>query len=391
MPLFLRLSIALLLTTALSAGEALEVHSFASVGGYRTWGNNWISASDEDGSIDLWEFALNASSTPFSSSPPFDRLRLNAQVFARDFGVFDNRRIQLDLANADYRFSDGLGLQVGRLRLSSGLYSEILDIDTARVPVLLPVTIYSLSARDLFLSTDGAKLYGYLSAGGDSGIEYALYAGDKSFERDGGLAAYFRETGLGPEIRDIDLDLLAGGMAHWHTPIPGLGIRVSALEGINLDVIGFDPATGIQVASHTDRYLQIITGLEYQIGSLTLAAEYQRRNAHIRNTVSIAGATIATVDSADQGGGAYLSATWNALRRVDLYAAVEGDWRDTTSERMPPRRTLVGAVRWDPIDHLLIKAEVEFVRGTGGLAAGLNPDGLAEHWWLAAIKSTVDF
>lgn len=388
---FLRFSAIALMVAPLCAGDALEVHSFASVGGYRTWANNWLSASDRDGSVDLWEFALNASATPFASTPVLDRLRLNAQVFARDLGVYDNRQIQLDLANADYRFSDILGLQLGRVRLASGLYGEILDIDTARVPIFLPTVIYSLNARDLFISTDGAKLYGYLSTGGDSGFEYNLYAGDKHFDRDGGFASYFAQSGLGPEIEELDLDLLTGGMLHWHTPITGLGVRLSALEGYNLDATGFNPASGLHISSHTDRYRQIIAGMQYQIGTVTLAAEYQRRNGHTHTTVRSGPIIVATSDSADQGGGAYLSGTWSVIRHVDLYAAVQGDWTDTTRERMPSKRTLVGAVRWDPMEHLVFKAEVEFVRGTHGLSATLNPNGLDEHWWIAALKTTVDF
>jgi hypothetical protein len=387
----LRLVAVLLLAAPLSAGDAVEVHSFVSVGGYRTWGDNWLSASDRDGSAELWEFALNASATPFPATAPLDRLRLNAQVFARDLGVYDNGKLQLDLANADYRFCDLLGLQVGRVRLPIGLYNEILDIDTARVPIFLPVAVYALRSRDLYLSTDGAKLYGYLGTGGDSGCEYAVYAGDKHFDRNAGFAAYFSDLGYGPEIEDIDADLLAGAMLHWHTPIPGLGLRLSGGYLRNLDVVGFDPATGLRIASHTDRYAQLIGSLEYQRGRLTVAAEYERLNGHSRLTESAGGVVIGSSDVPDQSSGAYLSATWSATPGVDLYGALEGAWSDSTRERMPPKRALVGAVRWDPIEHLLIKAEVQFVRGSAGLSPTLNPDGMGEHWWMAALKTTVDF
>ena len=77
-----------------------------------------------------------------------DRLRLGVQLFARDLGPIGNYDAKFDWFYLDYRLSDWLGLRAGRVKLPFGLYNEINDVDAARVPILLPQSVYSTRNRD---------------------------------------------------------------------------------------------------------------------------------------------------------------------------------------------------------------------------------------------------
>lgn len=152
----------------------LETHGYASFGNVRSWGRDWIDGS-EGGTNEFWEAAINVISRPT------DRLRLGAQIFVRDVGDYDNGTPQLDWAYADWRAADQFGAQLGRVRVALGLYNEVLDIDAARTPVLLPSSVYSLRSRDLYISTDGGKLYGFLDMAGAGSLEYQFYAGKRNW------------------------------------------------------------------------------------------------------------------------------------------------------------------------------------------------------------------
>ena len=118
-------------TRALGADELtsspVEMHGFVSQGFIKTTNNNYL-ANSKRGSFEFTEVGIN-----FTKSLS-DRMRLGVQLFARDLGPVGDYKPQFDWFYLDYRFADWLGIRAGRTKLPFGLYNEINDIDSARVP-----------------------------------------------------------------------------------------------------------------------------------------------------------------------------------------------------------------------------------------------------------------
>ena len=108
----------------------LETHGFVSQGYIRTTDNNYLARSASSrGSFEFSEVGLNFT------QPLGEHLRAGVQLFARDLGPLGNYDIKADWFYLDYRWTDALGLRAGRIKLPCGLYNEINDIDSARVPL----------------------------------------------------------------------------------------------------------------------------------------------------------------------------------------------------------------------------------------------------------------
>ena len=120
----------------------------------------YLAAKSQRGSFDFNEVGIN-----FTKSLG-ERLRFGIQFFARDVGPVGNDTPRVDWFFLDYRFTDWLGVRAGRLKVPFGLYNEVNDVDSARVPVLLPQAVYPILNRDLLLAQTGFELYGYHEDGG---------------------------------------------------------------------------------------------------------------------------------------------------------------------------------------------------------------------------------
>src|SRR6187399_37620 len=138
--------------------QALEVHGFVSQGFIKTTNNNYLAKS-ERGSFEFVEAGVNFT------KPLSDRLRVGLQLFARDLGPTGNYRPQFDWFYFDFRVADWFGIRAGRTKLPFGLYNETSDIDAARVPVLLPQSVYPQANRDFLLAQTGGEIYGYVPLG----------------------------------------------------------------------------------------------------------------------------------------------------------------------------------------------------------------------------------
>ncbi len=364
-------------------GEALglEAHGFASFGWLAAAGNNWFGVDDR-GTTQFWEAAANVIARPV------DRLRLGAQIYARDLSRYDNGRATLDWAYADWRAADALGVTVGRFKIPFGLYNEELDVDAARVPIFLPLSIYALRTRDFYISNDGVKVYGLVQIGGGGSVEYALHAGRKSYNTTGGFATYLTELGLGERIDAMTTGLNAGGMLQWNTPWSGLALRASLLDLHDFRVDAASPATATTSHTQAENYWQGVLSAQLELPSATLAAEYLR--IHGRARVEVAPIGFGS-DLVDNSAGAYASATWHARRWLEPYAAFEATWADAYHDSASYLYAAVLAVRFQPLAHWSLKAEFRDVWGTTALLASDNPSGFTQNWQIFALKTTVDF
>ncbi|HEY0710229.1 MAG TPA: hypothetical protein VGG33_25685, partial [Polyangia bacterium] len=197
----------------------LEFHGFVSQGFLKSTGNNYLAQSKR-GSWEFAEVGINFTKTLS------DRLRAGIQLFARDVGDIGNYDARVDWFYLDYRFADWLGLRAGRTKLPFGLYNEVSDIDSARVPVLMPQSIYSLRSRDYLLAQTGAELYGLVSLGGLGALEYRIYGGT--------MFADIANTSSTLRIERLDIPYLNGARLMWEAPLPGLRLGAS-LQTLELD------------------------------------------------------------------------------------------------------------------------------------------------------------
>lgn len=359
----------------------LETHGFVSFGYLESARNNWLGDTI-GGTGQFWEAAANVIARPM------ERLRIGAQLFARDLVKYDNGRVDLDWAYADYRLADALGVQLGRVKLPLALYNESLDVDAARAPIFLPPAVYALRSRDLFISTDGGKAYGSFDVGAGGAIDYSLFLGAKRIAPESGFATYMGELGLGPEIEDISAQWLGGGMVQWNTPLRGLALRLSIGDLHDFRVEGRDEANGLTSHTTVGDYIEWWISLQYELRQVTLAAEYTRVHGRGESVIEPLGLTIPLVDNSE---GAYLGATWHLASWFETYTGIEGSWGDAYDRSQLYAYTGVLAANLMPLPNWSLKVELRGVRGTMGINANDNPDGVADRWGVIALKTTVDF
>ncbi|HEU5076295.1 MAG TPA: hypothetical protein VFU02_19010, partial [Polyangiaceae bacterium] len=195
----------------LPAQSEIQVHGFVSQGFIKTTDNDYLAES-ERGSAEFTEVGLNFT------LPLSEDFRVGMQLFARDLGPVGNYAARFDWFYLDYRFRDWLGLRAGRTKLPFGLYNETSDIDAARVPVLLPQSVYPTVNRDYLLAQTGAELYGLVPLGPGGQLEYRLYGG----------TVFFEPEDTAPQIGDVTVPYIAGGRLMWLSPLTGLQLGGSA-------------------------------------------------------------------------------------------------------------------------------------------------------------------
>lgn len=354
----------------------LEAHGFVSFGWYRTWENNYLDNDSLDGTDEFYEAALNATLRPL------DRVRIGAQLYVRDLGRYENGAVRLDWAFAELSVDSSLVLQGGRVKVPVGLYNELQDIDPARTPIFLPQSIYPIRLRDSQAFVDGGKATGFLEVPGGTSLDYAVYGGTKNIEPDSAFSASSTER-LQARATDIDIDWNAGAMVHWHTPINGLGLRVSYLYTKDL-VLTAEGNLGT-VIQDTDVEVLVVSA-EWEQPAWTVAAEYaySANDGEVRTA-----APTPFVVERDYNAG-YLSATWHAASWFDAYAAVEYQQSEQSSV-VSDGWAYVAAVNLMPLPNWSLKAEFQIHDGPIGILASDNPQGVSTSWQVLAFKTTVDF
>src|SRR5580704_7460413 len=150
---------------------SVEVHAFVSQGFIFSVNNNYLADSTTHGSFEFSEIGLN-----FTKSVT-DKLRVGMQLFAQYLGPTGNYTPQFDWFYLDYRVKDWLGFRAGRVKIPFGLYNEINDVDSARVPILLPQSIYPVESDNFLLAQTGGEVYGYSKSRVLGGLEYRAYGG----------------------------------------------------------------------------------------------------------------------------------------------------------------------------------------------------------------------
>jgi len=365
----------------------VEVHGFVSQGFIKTTENNYLAADSTRGSFEFTEAGINFT------KPLTDKLRAGIQLFAHDLGPLGNYSPQFDWFYLDYRFWDWLGIRAGRTKLPFGLYNETNDIDAARVPVLLPQSLYPVQNREFLLAQTGGEIYGIVPLGEAGEAEYRGYGGTIFLDTSNSLT----------ELSEFQVPYLVGGRLMWLAPLEGLQLggsvqalrldfdfQPSAEQVAEFEAAGQLPPDFSGTVSARIPALLWIASLEYQLGELSLAAEYGRSYAKAETSLLLP-ETRSTTE------GFYGLATYRVTPwfTPGIYYSVLNPSLGQRTGRSAYQRDLALTFRYDLNAHWLLKLEGHYMRGTAALRADLN-DGaplntLAKRWGVLLIKTTAYF
>jgi hypothetical protein len=378
-----------------SAGRTIDIHGFISEGAFWSSSNDYIGASSR-GSVKLFEAGINVS------TEVADRLRAGVQLFARDFGTLEDPP-RFDWAFLDYRLRGWLGLRAGIIKMPFGLYNEYTDIDSARLPILMPQSIYSFVNRDVLLSHRGFALYGNYALGSAGEIDYQVWLGTLSIPENA-------LTLRGATLDSIDTKYVTGAQLFWQPPVEGLrvgGTFLRASIDFNLTLSDANIAALIMaglvppdyngafvVSQRPDTW--VVGSAEYVRGSWLFAGEYSRAFKHQQS--SIPALSPAFDEDSERF---YALATYRTSPRFELggYYSVhfldvdDRGGRDSVkyAERFYAwQRDLAATVRFDVNDHWLWKLEGHFIDGAADLPIAANPKP-DRFWGLVLLRTTATF
>jgi hypothetical protein len=353
-----------------------QVHGFVSPGFILTTSNNYLARSKK-GSFEFTEVGLNLT------VPITDKLRTGIQLFSRDLGPIGNYSLKADWFYLDYRFEDWLGFRAGRVKIPFGLYNEVNDVDAARVPVLLPQSIYSLANRDFLLAQTGVEIYGRSSLGKLGAFEHRHYAG-----------TIFLDTGeqssLSTRLTGVQVPFLAGQRLMWETPLEGLRVGGS-MQALKLDAQGVIQGKPITLSLPVFLW---VASVEYTHRDLLLAAEYGRQNAGLTaSDSSLVPPQARRIDS-ERG---YVMASYRMGKVFHPGAYYSIAYPDIRTRNGPAasQHDVAMTFRFDINSWWLVKLEGHFMSGTAGLTSQLNDgeplDALERRWGVFLAKTTAYF
>ena len=370
-------------------GISLEAHGFVSQGAIKSTGNNYL-VNSKRGSLDFTEMGLNFTTRPT------DRLRIGFQLFARRLGTTGNFNAKTDWFYFDYRWRDWLGIRAGRVKLPFGLYNDVNDIDAARVPILLPQSVYPLSSRDFLLAQSGLELYGFRTLRAAGALDYRVYAGAAQIDLPS-------QAGQVPQISSVETPYVIGGRLLWETPVERLRVG-GTVQALRLDLSTIFPpmpptAMGGAVPLALKAVLWVASA-EYNASDLLLAAEYSRW--HVRTEANAPVGTLppgvleslnGTIDSERLYGlAAYRVKAW---LQPGVYYSLYFPNVDARSGRAGKQHDTAATLRFDINHHWLVKLEGHYMNGTAGLTAAMNGNtpiaNLPENWFVFLLKTTAYF
>jgi hypothetical protein len=361
-----------------SEGDPLsvEVHAFVSQGFILSANNNYLADNTTHGSFQYSEVGIN-----FTKSVT-EKLRLGLQLFTQYLGPTGSYTPQADWFYLDYHWKDWLGFRTGRVKIPFGLYNETQDIDSARVPVLLPQSVYPLENTNYLLAQTGAELYGYLKLHGAGALDYRAYGG-----------TIFVNTLIPPgtpyQVEDLNVPYVIGGRLVWETPLEGLRFAGS-LQTFRLNATLLEnsmPTMPITLGIPAELW---VASAEYSAHELLLAAEYSRWYVQSSSNNALFQIPL-TISEHGYAMASYRVAKWF---QPGVYYALE--FPNTHERGGGPQNVqhdFATTLRFDIIsNHWLVKLENHIMSGTAELTSSLNDNrplnALDRNWEVFLVKTT---
>jgi hypothetical protein len=408
---------------AQDANSGVTLRGFVSQGYLKSSANRFLDTDTDEGTFAFTEAALNFS------AQPLPKVRVAAQLFARDLGTQGNNRVALDWGLGEYRAWDALGVRIGRVKFPVGLYNTLADADVTRPEIFQPSGLYPPERRDLTNAIDGGGIFGTVQLGGAGYLEYEGFFGtldlDESY-----LLTRSTDTlsaALVPALSALRFSNVSyvvadragkskhgwGGYVEWHPPVSGLRLR-GGLQGANIDlsaVTTYSAFAGpapvsltIRSALHSEVPHQVVLSAEYLRGGLRLTAEHSRLK--VESTTTLTGTPFPApppVPRVTYPGSTYGQAAYRFNERFQASGYYSVSYADRNDKDGRSRvlqgqsadgawvKDLAFTLRVDVNAHWLVKAEVHRFDGTYNLAAVENPQPLDKDWTLFAVKTTLHF
>ncbi len=375
--LILALSIGFFLEKSAWSEESLlgiETHAFLSQGFIKTTDNNYLVKSKK-GSFNFTEVGINFT------KPLMDDLRAGFQLFARNLGSTGDFSAKFDWFYLDYHWSDYLGIRFGRVKLPFGLYNDSSDFDSARVPVLLPQSLYPIQNRDYLLAQSGAELYGYSGKGFLGGLNYRLYGGTIPF-----TTSYIPGSAI--QLKDVNVPYIVGGRVLWDTPLDGLRVGGS-FQALKIDTVSVLGVSTTNITADVPATLWV-GSVEYTLEDLLLSVEYSRWYVKITNSSNKT--IFPEINTVSERGYAMASYRFTKWFQPGAYFSLIHPNVDNQSGRENYQQDYAATLRFDINRYWLVKLEGHYMRGTSSLSASLNDNtsisNLTENWGMFLIKTT---
>jgi hypothetical protein len=374
-----------------STAPSVEVHGFVSQGAIWTTDNNYLVKS-KDGSVDFTELGVNLT------THLTDKLRVGLQLVANKLGTTGTFSTKADWFYLDYRFNDWLGLRAGRVKLPFGLYNDTSDIDAARVPVLLPQSVYPIADREFLLAQTGLEIYGYVRLARAGALDYRLYGGTIYIPLPAATPGPLQVTSLATRY-------VAGGRLLWETPIDGLRAGAS-LQAVRLDFgVRYDRSSAMpplppEAVTVKATVVLWVGSLEYVAHDWQLAAEYSR---WLVGATDSSDTMVFPRTSATESERFYAMVNYRVRRWFQpgayysrLVPVVDPAERTMgATDAGATQNDFAGTLRFDINSFWLVKAEGHLMRGTADLKSDLNDgalrDTLVRNWGAFFLKTTAYF
>jgi hypothetical protein len=353
---------------------SVDVHAFASQGFILTLRNDYIDNNTTHGSAQFTEMGVNVTKAFFK-----DKLRIGLQLFAQDLGPAGNFNLRADWFYVDYRWQDWLGVRVGRLKIPFGFYNEVNDIDQARVPILLPQSVYPLQSRNFLFAQNGGEIYGFARSRDLGALDYRIYGGTIFID-----PAIAVPVGSPVQLQ-ITVPYVVGGRLFWETPVDGLRVG-GTIEALHADTTAFLGSTSISLPSDDIVWL---ASAEYAARDVSLSAEYGRGHSNQGTSNPMIQGPIAATSE-----GGYVMLSYRAARwfQPGVYYSLLFPNIHDRSGRANRQHDVALTFRFDLTDNWLVKLESHFMDGTAGLSnslqVGLPPTVAATDWAAFFAKVT---
>jgi hypothetical protein len=374
----------------------IQIHGYATQGFLYTTNNNIFTTNSSNGSPAWTEAVLNVG------AQPTPKLHIGVQGRYFLLGNFGNA-ITLDWAAADYKASDKFGIRFGKVKIPSGLFNEIQDIDPSYMWSLLPQGNYPITSRNSSLAEYGGVVYGALALGPKLGkLEYRGWAGEIAIGPNDGYWVAERESGI--DLTNGLNGVENGAALHWKTPVSGLMLGSSfyrlsktASPFIDTYVVPSGPSQGVTITIPGSLDLSALDTPQvfgrYEKNRLMVAAEYERIDG------------VLTLIGLSPYPSRFDERPWYGMASYKVTGKLSGGVYDTQEinhqDPIGPARYFkdwVVSGRYDFSQYLYAKAEQHFIDGTAvGYDAALNPPsaalptGLKPNTKLTILKIGVSF
>lgn len=355
-----------LIVTALIANNAsyadtsddLQIHGFLSQAYLLSEGNNFYGNSLR-GSTEYREAAINST---WRATP---NVNFAGQILSRDAGNTDNGDLKVDFFFADIKALEndmsGLGFRLGRVRNAFGFYNDTRDVLFTRPTILMSQAVYfeGNGFRELLFASDGAQLYSYWDADGNSTTFNFTLGRNKS------LSTEILRNIFGPTASIVHKgELKAPIFAQIMHSINGGDSKIGlSMLNFHLDL---HPSSPVMADLTFDASGYVISA-QKNLPAWTFTAEYSLITTDYKTPL---GSQNQELESA------YLQAQYRLRPNVTLISRYEYIVTDRARRNETDSHHVVFGARWLPTSSWVLDVNVYGIRGVSGVPDVDNIDNM---------------